>query len=363
MDETSIRGINFFKSTDVRSVKEALSAEEVNEVQEHVQMLIGNLDRLVNILRGGALFLRNGKLSTGRVAFAAFRIETLSLIFECVRKSIIKSSGGENLYKAFLGDLGHEVGFTYGREMLRNLRISQCIPADDSALIELWVLFENDTGAGVTTVNKIDARTFEITLKNNPIGYYYTENGEHSHCHFYCEYYRAILNEFLTIRPRLARDFMSDLRPSIWKVANIEERPRKGLCVFEYKIREEKLTHAFDLLHTALIEMDDGKYGDAISSAREALTKAQEEKFFSGCEKIPKICYKGFQSLLSKRDFKLMDETYQRACSIVHRSKTKDSIKVREIIRHIRYCIHEIERLDIDEDQLKEIRQKLAQDI
>lgn len=362
MDETSIRGINFFKSTDVKSVKEALSADDVSEVQSHVQMLIGNLDGLVDILRGGALFLRNGKLSTGRVAFAAFRIETLSLIFECAQK-FIKSSGREDLYKAFLGDLGHEVGFTYGREVLRNLRISQCIPADDFALIELWALFENETGAGVTTVHKIDAYTFEITLKNNPIGYYYAENGEHSHCPFYCEYYRAILNEFLTSRPRLARDFMSDLKPSIWKVVDINERPRKGLCVFEYKIKKERLTRAFDLLHTAFTDMDDGKYGDAISSAREALIEAQREKLFSDCKEVPRNFYKGFQSLLSKRDFKLMDDTYQRACSIVHKSKAKDPRRAQEIIRHIRYCIHEIERLEIDESRLKEVREKLAQNV
>lgn len=360
MDETTIRGINFFKSTDVKSVKKALSADEVSGVQKHVQVLIEDLDGLVNILRGGALFLRNGKLLTAHVAFAAFRIETLSLIFEYAQKFITKSSGGEGLYKVFLGDLGHEVGFTYAREILRNLRISQCIPADDFALIELWTLFENDTGAGVTTVNKIDGQTFEITLKNNPIGYYYTENGKHSHCHFYCEYYRAILNEFLTARPRLARDFMADLKPSIWKVVNIKERPRRGLCVFEYKIREEKLTRAFDLLHVALTDMDDGKYGDAVSSVREALLEAQKQTLFSGCKDIPKNCYKGFQTLLSKRDFKLMHDTYQRTCSIVHKSKTKDPTTVREIIRHIRYCIHEIERLDIDENQLKEIRERLV---
>lgn len=362
MDETSIRGINFFKSTDVKSVKEALSADNVSEVQKHIQMLIGNLDGLVNILRGGALFLRNGKLSTGRVAFAAFRIETLSLIFECAQK-FIKSSGREDLYKAFLGDLGHEVGFTYGREMLRNLRISQCIPAEDFALTELWALFENETGAGVTTIQKIDQHTFEITLKNNPIGYYYTENGEHSHCHFYCEYYRAILNEFLTSRPRLARDFMPELKPSISKIVSIKEKPRKGLCVFEYKTKEEELTRAFDLLHTALTDIDDGKYGDAVSSAREALAEAQKEKLFSDCKEIPKNFYKGFQSLLPKRDFELMDDTYQRACSIVHKSKDKDPKRVQEIIRHIRYCIHEIERLEINESQLKEIREKLVQNV
>ena len=315
MDETSVRGVNFFKSTDVKSVKEVLSTEEVNEVQKQVQTLIGNLNGLINILRGGALFLRNGKLLTGRVAFAAFRIETLSLIFECAQKFIIKSSGRENLYKAFLGDLGHEVGFTYGRELLRNLRLSQCIPADDLALIKLWAMFENDTGAGITTVNKIDSHTFEISLKNNPIGYFYTENGEHPHCHFYCEYYRAILNEFLTSRPRLARDFMPDLKPSIWKVTNVKERPRKYLCVFECKVKEEELKRAFDLLHIALTEMDDGKYGDAVSSAREALTEARNTKLFQGCKEIPKNCYKGFQGLLSKSDFKLMDDTYRCACS------------------------------------------------
>ncbi len=156
---------------------------------------------------------------------------------------------------------------------------------------------------------------------------------------------------------------MPELKPSISKVVSIKEKPRKGLCVFEYKIREEKLTRAFDLLHTALMDMDDGKYGDAVSSAREALVEAQKEKLFSDCREIPKDFYKGFQSLLSRSDFKLMDDTYQRACSIVHKSKAKDPIRAQEIIRHIRYCIHEIERLEINESQLREIREKLVQNV
>ncbi|MDD2901823.1 MAG: hypothetical protein PHU44_05260 [Syntrophales bacterium] len=358
MDETSVRGVNFFQSTDVKAVKEALSSEDIDEVQKHVKTLITDLDELVNILHGGGLFLKNGRLSTGRVAFAAFRIETLSLIFECARKYIQKSSQSDDLYKAFLNDLGHEVGFTYGRELLNNLRISQSVPIDDFALIELWALFENETGAGVTTIHKIDVNTYEITLKNNPIGFFYGDNGEHHHCQFYCEYYRAILNEFLTTRPRLARDFIQDYIPKVMKVISVKEKPRKGRCVFEIKLREEQLTGAFDMLHVALTEMDEEKYGEAVSAAREALVEAQKEKLFSGIDP-PRLIYKGFQGLLSKRDFKLMDDSYQRACGIVHRSKRKDVRGVREIIRHIRYCIHEIERMDIDETKLKEIRESL----
>lgn len=226
MEETQEKGINFFKTTDVRSVKNILSAAELSDVQKQIQGLTKNLDGLMDILRGSALFLRNGKLSTGHVSFAAFRIETLSLVFDYTQK-FMNSSGRPDLYYAFLQALGHEVGFTYGREILRNLRSAHCIPADDFALIELWALYENDTGAGVTSVHKVDARTFEITLRNNPIGYYYQEDGEHPHCQFYCEYYRAIFNEFLTSRPRFARDFMPELNPRIWKVPQVVERPRR----------------------------------------------------------------------------------------------------------------------------------------
>lgn len=366
MEETDMKGIRIFNRAEARAIKDALSAKEIGEVQKHVQILIGNLDKLVDVLRGGVLFLRNGELSTGQVAFAAFRIQTLSLIFEYARRFIMKSSKGEALYKTFLADLGYEVGFTYGREMLRNLRIAQYLPQDDSALIKLWTLFEYETGAGITTVSKIDKHTFEITLEKNPIGYYYLENGQHHHCYFYCEYYRAILNEFLTSRPRLAQDFLPDLRPSppIWKVVNIEEQPRKDLCVFTYKIREEKLTRAFDLLHKALTEMDDGKYGDAVAKAREALAEARKEKIFSGCEAIPRDIpedyYKVFRSLLPKRDYDLMDDVFHLASRIIHQSTTVDIRKIQEIIRHICYCVHEIERLDIDEKQLEEIRKKLV---
>lgn len=99
------------------------------------------------------------------------------------------------------------------------------------------------------------------------------------------------------------------------------------------------MTRAFDLLHVALTEMDNGNYGDAVASAREALIQAQKDKLFTASTDVPKKVFKAFQELLSKRDFKLMDETYQRACGIVHKSKTKDQRAVVEIVRHIRYCI------------------------
>jgi len=360
MNETTVSGLNFFKTTDVRSVKEALSAQELSTVQRHVQTLIGNLTGLVHLLTGSTLYLQNGKLSTGHVQFAAFRIETLSLIFEYAQ-TFMRSTAREDLYPALLGALGHHVGFTYGREILRNLRTFQSIPADDMALVELWALFENDTGAGVTTLQKINDNTFAICLKNNPLGFFYTGAAAHAHCHFYVEYYRAILNEFFTTRPRLARDFMPDLKPTIWKVAKIEERPRNGSCVFEIHTREERLTPAFDLLHIALTEMDNGKYGDAVAAAREALTVAQKQKLFQGCENIPKDFYKGFKSILCKRDFQLMDDTYQRACGIVHKSKTKDPREMGEIVRHIRYCIHEIERADVNNADVDVIRKQLSE--
>ena len=359
MKETNVAGLNFFKTTDVRSVKASLSAQELTDFQSNVQTLIGNLTELVHLLTGSTLFLQNGKLSTGHVQFAAFRIETLSLIFEYTQR-FMRSSGKDELYPAFLGALGHHVGFTYGREILKNLRTFQSIPADDMALIELWALFENDTGAGVTTLQTLDDHTFAISLKNNPLGHFYSTGVPHTHCHFYLEYYRAILNEFFTTRPRLARDFMPDLKPSIRKVAKIDERPRNGCCVFEVCTREERLTRAFDLLHTALTEMDDGKYGDAVAAAREALTEAQKEKLFDGCENIPKNFYKAFQSLLGKRDFQLMDDSYNRACGIVHKSKNKDPRDMAEIVRHIRYCIHEIERIDVDTEQKEGIRKQIS---
>ena len=357
-DETTVKGINFFKSTDAASVKADLSAKQLSQVQKHVQKLTISLNELINILRGGGLFLANGKLLTGGVAFAAFRIQTLSLIFEYAQKYIAKGLN-VNTYREFLGDLGYEVGFTYARELLRNLRDWQCIPVDDYALTELWSLFENDTGAGVTTVSRVNAETFEVSLKNNPLGYYYGENGEHLHCHFYNEYYRATLNEFMTTRPRLARDFMPDLKPSIWKVVDVKERPRKDLCVFECSLRQERLTHAFDLLHAALIDIDEEKYGDAIQSAREALTEAQNETLFPGEKEVPKNLYKAFQELLSKKDFKLMDESYQRASSRVHKAKAKDPATVQNIVRGIHYCIYEIERLNLSEEELKRIRSGL----
>ena len=87
--------------------------------------------------------------------------------------------------------------------------------------------------------------------------------------------------------------------------------------------------------------------------------EAQKKKLFPDSKEMPKNFFKAFQSLLSKEDFKIMDDTYQRACSIVHKSKSRDKNAIQEVIRHIRYCIHEIERLNLSDEQRKEAIERL----
>jgi len=352
MSDSVSKGLKFFKTTDITSVKAELSSTQITEIQKRVDMLITELTGVTDMLRGSRLLLLNGSLTSGGLKFAAFRVQTLSLLFEYAQKYITKSQAPAT-YADFLTHLGYEVGFTYARELLGKLRDLRCLPEDDLALIELWIQFENETGAGITNINKVGATNLEIVLERNPLGYYYDLDGEHSHCHFYCEYYRAILNEFMTNRPRLARDLLKDIKPTtIWKVPEVKERARKGMCSFECELRQERLTGAFDMLHDALEHLDKKHYGDAISLAREALLAAQKTTLSIVEEKPTESFFECLKPLLPKKDYGLMHDTYHRLSALVHKKTLKDPNEVRKVVLDTHYCIHNLERLEVAEGKL-----------
>src|SRR5947207_3140186 len=106
---------------DVEKVRRILAGAEYDATKEIVDRAESALEDFRNLLVHAPV-LHNGKLSTGTIDYAAFRIETLSLIFEIARRTFRKfAKNSDHAYEQFLSDLGEEVGLSFARDLMNRL--------------------------------------------------------------------------------------------------------------------------------------------------------------------------------------------------------------------------------------------------
>ncbi|MEJ1384770.1 MAG: hypothetical protein RPV21_10400, partial [Candidatus Sedimenticola sp. (ex Thyasira tokunagai)] len=348
----------------IGEIKSLLSEDGFQEAKTKITNAEQTLEE-VKALLTSTLFLHDGKLTTGTIDYAAFRIQTLSLIFELASQNFNRaSSSGEQAYKRFLKELGDEVGFTFARDIINRLVERDIILQvnDTKQLIELWMSYENETGAGVTTLKNCDDGKFVIQLDNNPLRR--TERTPHKHCGFYQSYIRGFLNELMASRSRLLQRKIADSVIKSKRAYSVEETPdANDSCVFVAHLKDEVLTRAFDALHEAhnqfyKYETDDD-YAPCASQARSALVIAQMESLSVDGERTPPQLYKVFKDVLSRDTYKTMDEVYQVVSKYVHKesSSSKKLIKTRcwELLRDIRRVICELENLELSDDRKQEL--------
>lgn len=304
---------------------------------------------------------------TGTINYAAFRIETLSLIFEVASRNFRRTAeSGSNAYDEFLADLGEEVGFTFARDLISRVKSRDLFleVQDIRKLIQLWALFENETGAGETKLKSCSHEKIVIHLRNNPLRR--VESSPHAHCGFYRNYIRSFLNELHTLRARLIQQEIEQVTVQALKVVDVLEHPdAEDNCVFVAQLRPEILTRSFDALYNAydqfykLSEADD--FSSCASLARSALVSAQMEAIGLQAERAPRQLFKVFKEVLPRDDFKRMDKVYQVASKYVHIGETAPSEKLTrsrcwEILRDIRRSVYAFEFLNITEEQRTELR-------
>jgi len=88
----------------VTDIKQILSEEEFAEAKNKIERATQTLEDVKTVF-SGILFLHNGRLSTGTIDYAAFRIETLSLIYEVASRNFRRSAkSGSKAYDEFLAD-------------------------------------------------------------------------------------------------------------------------------------------------------------------------------------------------------------------------------------------------------------------
>lgn len=349
------------KDLEIRSIKKRISESEYIKEREKIESAAKSIEDIKDIL-ASVLVLKNGLLSTGDIKYAAFRVETLSLIFELMRDAFkSKAKRGLNDYREYLENLGDEVGFTFARELISNLVAHNELlnVKTRERLLILWSLYENDTGAGVTTIQKVTQKKIVIKLRNNPLRY--VESEPHSHCHFYVSYLKTLINILLTARARMLQEQLGDISAEAPKVVSITEEPdADDNCVFEVQLRPEKLTKAFDLLEQALVSFEKGDYYASSNSVRAAIKSAQLEKLFLDESNAPKNVYKAFKEVLDSKHYNLMDHAYHRVSKILHpeRDKTPKNLNkwaVFGILRDIRRVIYILEVTDISPEKAHEL--------
>jgi flagellar motility protein MotE (MotC chaperone) len=349
------------------TAKALLAEGEYGDAKAKIENAMHTLDDIKNVL-SGALFLRNGKLSTGTIEYAAFRVETLSLIFDLARQSFMKyAQGGITAYDAFLHDLGEEVGVTFARDLLSRLLSGDLfLPLQDMTdLLGLWALFENDTGAGETTIIACSDQKIVIELRNNPLRRAETER--HAHCGFYSYYIRALLNQLYASRVRILEENIRGSQVEGYTVHEVKEVPDSmDNCVFIAEPVRENLNKALNLLNDAYTVYDglgpEDDYSPCLITARAALVTAQMEAICMEAERAPRQLFKVYKDILLKDDYKRMDETYQRVSKPLHREAVSggrvDKKKASELLRDVRRSVYALEYLPLSGDErarLKEI--------
>jgi hypothetical protein len=348
---------NYKNTLTVSQIRQILSEGEVHEAKDKIERAEQTLEEVKKIL-GGMLFLHNGKLTTGKIDYAAFRIETLSLVFEIAMQTFRETAHNpDEAYRQFLTELGTEVGLTFGRDLIQRLTSKGLFlqTHDIRKLLELWASFENDTGAGETKIKRCDPEIVIIELKNNPLRR--VESTPHAHCGFYKSYLCSLLNEIHTMRARILEDQIPDVVAQSYKIVGITENPdADGNCIFELKGRPELLKRAFGHLTKAYDQYfasDKGQdFSSCMNSARAALVSAQLEVIgLPPDQRPPRQLFNIFKGILRARDFKRMDEVYQRVSSGLHPEGGKkfERTDVWQALLDIRSVVYALELLELDE--------------
>jgi hypothetical protein len=342
----------------IEEVRRILADAEYDGIKDKVDRAERALDDLKALLVHAPL-LHDGRLSTGTIDYAAFRVQTLSLIFETARRSFRRTSKGSDIpYTQFLSELGDEVGLTFAWDLMNRLENHNLLlPFQDmKKLLQLWASFENDTGAGETEITQYSPQRVTIRLAKNPLRR--AETDPHAHCGFYKNYIASLINEIFKIRARFLQSTVQGADVRAQNVASVREEPdARDECVFILTCRPEKLAHAFDLLIEAynqyyrLEPQED--FSNCMHKARGALISAQMGAIGLSDERQPRQLHAVYKGEVSGEIFKLMDESYQRVSKVLH-TESKSSVRMERshawrLLLDIRKCVYALEALDLDE--------------
>jgi hypothetical protein len=353
----------------VEEVRRLLSSADDQTFKDRIERAERTLEDL-KVLLTHAPLLHNGKLSTGTIDYAAFRVETLSLIFEIAQQTFRKFSQDPKLaYQRFLDDLGDEVGLTFARDLIGRLNKHNLLRPfqEASKLLHLWASFENDTGAGETEITQYSPTRITVRLRNNPLRR--AETTSHAHCGFYRSYISSLINEIFAVRARYLRDNVEGATIQAQTVIQIDEQPDgDDQCVFVIRCRPEKLIHAFDLLTEAYTQFyklsAHEDFSLCMNKARAALVTAQMEAIGIVNERPPRQLYAVYKELLTAQTFKQMDEAYQRVSKALHgESKSAERMEKNQawkLLLSIRMCVYALERLEMDDTKKKLMRDQAS---
>ena len=349
----------------IDDVRRILSGKDNDGVKRKLARAERALEDLKKLLIHAPL-LHHGRLSTGTIDYAAFRVETLSLIFEKARQSLrTESKNPDVAYERFLFNLGSEVGLTFGRDLMNRLAAHDLIVPfqEEEDILRLWASFENDTGAGETDITHYSPARIVVRLKGNPLRR--AESDEHSHCGFYRHYIASLINEISKLRARHLQTRVKGADVTAQTVIKVvEETTAANECVFVMSTKEEKLTRAFDLLVEGYYQFSrlpaEADYSACMGKARAALVAAQMETVGIADERPGKQLYQVYKGILPAEVYRDMDGAYQRISAALHQESQSSGRMSRknawELLLSVRRSVFALELLELQPSQQVDLR-------
>ena len=192
------------------------------------------------------------------------RIRTLQILLDAFRQR------AEPGYEALLRRAGRSVGLTFGIEMIALLEEKGRIPIDLDSLLRFWSLYDSSAGMGILEPSMRGSR-LTIRIRDNFLTVDYA-SGQHPHCPFWEGYLQAALDSSMCMWLRWIENAgIHKVPKDRWMVVDARENPLDSPCSFELKLAPEVQAEPRDQFTTALIDLREGRYTEAVQKGRIAL--------------------------------------------------------------------------------------------
>jgi len=342
-----------FGTDQVKEIFRKLSAS--SKQAEILQKLESHLKESLNEIVGTTLFYdeEKGLLLKGGIPNVSFRIETIRLLFDGFFQKIKQDERNR-----LLRDLGHGIGQTFGRDMLKWLTKCGWNPNNYQTVLEFWTLYDSTAGWGKTSLASYDNLKATVEVDQS---YLVQVDPDHVYCEFLSGYISGLVWEAFSQWAQ-NRETGPEVKITRLIPKSVTHDSRGKECQFIIELTESSLRKTRDRLTKIWIELEHEKLGAAESNPRNLLEYALKEKMGEDPElhsysfSVLRSAYRKCGIDLPYAEYRhFYDELSRRA----HWSKVKDVVN---LVVYVSGLIHDLDAKEVSAEQ-KSIIRKAAEEL